>query len=1195
MSTNPPQSSHFSANANIPMDTLAPHICVLDETGEILAVNQAWKNFADANPPIPPGYGIGINYLQLCEQADGPASEGASTFAAGLRAVLFGECTGFTHEYPCHNPNGEKRWFNARVVRDTSKNLIVVSHENITPYKQAEELLQESEAMYRHLFAHHPFPTWIYDLETLAFLEVNEAAVARYGYSRAEFLEMTIKDIRPAEELPRLMKNLAQPRQPLEYSEGWRHQLKGGRVIEVSITSHALLFNGRPAVLVTAQDITLHKQQLFLQSTALEASANAIMILNRNGSIEWANPAFTTLTGYRFPEEVFAKNPRDLLRSGRQDEAFYKTLWDTILAGQTWRGELVNRRKDGSFYDEEMTITPVHDPAGQISHFIAVKQDITERKRTEEAIRQTNARLASVVAVEHALAAALTQEDIYTHLVEGISQFFPDVASIFISRFDAETQMIQAVKGMHDGEWVDVSTLPQLPLAPPGKGTQSQVIRSQEPLIIEKGLEAKLNPSATVRVGDPTRDTQSALYVPMLAQQQVVGLIHLQSYTPYRFTEEDAHLLSLIANTAAVTLQNARLFEAAHRELGERKQAEAALRQSEALLSEAQRIGRIGHWKWTAPDPYLIGSDQLFQLYEMLPPSNHQISRKLITTFLRPEELKRLQTLDAEAFARQGHLDYEFQIHFLDGKTRWLHQQAQVTYEHGEPVGLLGILQDITERKEAENALRQSEEHYRHTLDHMLEGCQIIDHEWRYRYINEAAAQQGRMHRETLLGKTMMEMYPGIEQTPLFATLRDCMENRVARPLENIFAFPDGSSGCFNLSIQPVPEGLFILSEDITERKKAEDQVQRQLQWMSGLHAIDRAISSSLDMNLTLEILITEIRTQLNFDAVCVLMLNPYSPQLEYRAGKGFRTPQIRQTRMHLGEGLAGKIGLERKSLYVPSLQTPPTALVRHKLVAEESFVTYLGLPLIAKGTLKGVLEIFHRTPLATDPDWMNYLETISEQAAIAIDNAQLFEGIQHSNLELTTAYDATIVGWSHAMDLRDKETEGHTQRVTELTLKLALQMNFPPQELLHIRRGALLHDIGKIGVPDQILLKPGKLTDEEWAIMRQHPTYALEMLSPIAYLRPALDIPYCHHEKWDGTGYPRGLKGEQIPLAARLFAIIDVWDALRSDRPYRKSWSAEKTRDYLVEQTGLHFDPQVVEAFLTLLENDPMLNESWK
>ena len=192
---------------------------------------------------------------------------------------------------------------------------------------------------------------------------------------------------------------------------------------------------------------------------------------------------------------------------------------------------------------------------------------------------------------------------------------------------------------------------------------------------------------------------------------------------------------------------------------------------------------------------------------------------------------------------------------------------------------------------------------------------------------------------------------------------------------------------------------------------------------------------------------------------------------------------------------------------------------------------------------------------------------------------------LERAHTELMTAYDATIAGWSHALDLRDKETEGHSQRVTQLTLKLAERFGMTQEELIHIRRGALLHDIGKLGVPDSILHKPGKLDESEWEIMRRHPQHAYNMLYPIDYLHPALNIPYCHHEKWDGTGYPRGLKGEEIPLSARIFAIADVWDALTSDRPYRLALTEEYASNYVQEQSGKHFDPQVVELFLKLIQ----------
>jgi putative two-component system response regulator len=184
---------------------------------------------------------------------------------------------------------------------------------------------------------------------------------------------------------------------------------------------------------------------------------------------------------------------------------------------------------------------------------------------------------------------------------------------------------------------------------------------------------------------------------------------------------------------------------------------------------------------------------------------------------------------------------------------------------------------------------------------------------------------------------------------------------------------------------------------------------------------------------------------------------------------------------------------------------------------------------------------------------------------------------------EVAYAYDSTLEGWARALDLRDKETEGHSRRVTELSVRLAQALGFSEEAITHVRRGALLHDVGKLGIPDRILLKPGKLTDEEWAIMKLHPTYAFEWLAPIEYLRPALDIPHYHHERWDGTGYPDGLCGEQIPLAARIFAVVDVWDAMTNDRPYRAGLPLDEVREHIRSQAGRHFDPRVVEVFLTL------------
>jgi HD-GYP domain-containing protein (c-di-GMP phosphodiesterase class II)/HAMP domain-containing protein len=370
---------------------------------------------------------------------------------------------------------------------------------------------------------------------------------------------------------------------------------------------------------------------------------------------------------------------------------------------------------------------------------------------------------------------------------------------------------------------------------------------------------------------------------------------------------------------------------------------------------------------------------------------------------------------------------------------------------------------------------------------------------------------------------------------------------------------------------------------EVFERKKAEERVKTHLEHMKALRTIDMAITASLDLHVTLDVFINEVISQLRVNAASVLLLNPHTLRLEYSSGRGFKTETVKQTSLRLGEGYAGRAALSRKSVIIHDISEAAEEFRSIRLIKDEGFRAYIGVPLIAKGYVKGVLEIFHKSPLMPDPEWLDFLESLAGQAAIAIDNATLFDELQRSNEELIMAYDSTIEGWSRALDYRDKETEGHSERVTEMTVKISKEMGIDDSELVHIRRGALLHDIGKLGVPDHVLFKPDKLSDEEWALMKRHPEIAYNILSPISYLKPAIDIPYCHHEKWDGTGYPRGLRGEQIPLSARIFAVVDIWDALLSDRPYRPAWPKEKVKEHILSLSGSHFAPEVVEAFIRI------------
>lgn len=404
-------------------------------------------------------------------------------------------------------------------------------------------------------------------------------------------------------------------------------------------------------------------------------------------------------------------------------------------------------------------------------------------------------------------------------------------------------------------------------------------------------------------------------------------------------------------------------------------------------------------------------------------------------------------------------------------------------------------------------------------------------------------------------------------------------------------SFPDGSDRTLlaSASVEAYAGHEYVVSVDreITELERTRDELEAQVRRIQSLRKIDLAVAASPDVRVTLDVVLDQVTGELGVDAASVLLVDRATRELRFAAGRGFRTRALRRATLSMGEGHAGRAAAGRELLWVDDLREDPGSLPRVGEFGKEGFVAYAAVPLVARGRVNGVLETFHRAPLDPSQDWLDFLEALGGQASIAVDNAKLYRDLRRSHDQLREAYDRTIEGWARALDLRDRETHGHTRRVARVTVRLARQMGVPDEDLVHVRRGALLHDIGKMGVPDAILQKPGPLDDDEWAVMRKHPELAYRLLSPIEFLRPALAIPRHHHERWDGSGYPDGLQGDEIPLEARVFTVVDVWDALLSDRPYREPWPEEDVMRHLREEAGAHFDPDVVEAFFELELDD--------
>ncbi len=643
--------------------------------------------------------------------------------------------------------------------------------------------------------------------------------------------------------------------------------------------------------------------------------------------------------------------------------------------------------------------------------------------------------------------------------------------------------------------------------------------------------------------------------------------------------------------------------------------------QAEARLTGLSREQALGRPVWDV-------------LYELLPANERTLeSRQRIHEFLRHA----VSTGDLRGTAGLT----ERHVWLPDGSDRWLHS-LNFTIPTGRGHVLGRISRDITDRKRAEAALLQRN----HQLKILSETTQqinvVLDEAVILRTLVLAAMDAlgagagaagrmdgDRMHfREVRVGgevrpaawscargegpagaawRTLQPfvLNDAADDAAVLAALRAALgtvHHLASVPLVGRDGQVLGGLEVYNLPgerpFEPDGPALGLLlglaagaatalenAKLLRERELAHARTEQSLRRLTALRAVDSTINASLSLNVTLQVVLEHALEHLGLDAGAVLVVNAARHTLEAAATRGLAPAGLERHQTRIGEGLAGRAVLERKLAQTSSLAAHHLAGRRGAALVAEGFTAYYAVPLLAKGDVKGVLELFGRQPHAPDPEWVEFLETIAAQAALAIDGAQLFNELQRANFDLGLAYDATLEGWARALDLRERQPADQSQRLAQTAEQLGRALGLPPAALTALRRGALLHDIGHVLIPDEILLKPGPLTAAEWQVMRQHPVHAHELLSPIAILRAVVDIPYAHHERWDGSGYPRGLAGEAIPQAARIMAVADVWEALRADRPHRPAWPADRARNYLAAEAGKQFDPRVVSALLALPE----------
>lgn len=536
---------------------------------------------------------------------------------------------------------------------------------------------------------------------------------------------------------------------------------------------------------------------------------------------------------------------------------------------------------------------------------------------------------------------------------------------------------------------------------------------------------------------------------------------------------------------------------------------------------------------------------------------------------------------------RQAFFD-DVAIRGVDGSVRWF--TLRLTRDlgvNGNNAYLVGMLEDQTERRRTRELLRDSEQIAQALLDAQDNLAALFDDQGAILSVNELFARSLGRRKDELIGRRLDQMV-GVFPLQVVEDLYHRLSN-TCRPahtqMEEHGRFFEGS-GFPILNETGQLSRVAVSIRDITRFKREERKEREQRQLAEALRANSEALIGSINLEGTLDIILQNLE-KVFVHAFSTILLMDSTHQVA-------RVAQVRGRTNSVGEAwtpgkeiflrdslLLQMVTASGKCLNIPDLSRLPVSVVAvNGSLARACLIA----PVTLGPEVLGYLQVISDESGGFTPEEGEKLEQFAQQAAIAIQKARMIQDLESLVGALEEAYDVTIAGWAKALELRDHETEGHSQRVVEMACRLAQAIGYPEEKMTALRWGALLHDIGKLGVPDRILRKPAPLDPDEWIIMRQHPDLARRMLEEIPYLHPAMEIPFSHHESWDGGGYPQGLRGDAIPLSARLFSVVDTWDALTHDRIYRPAWSFQAALSYLRAQSGKKFDPAIVSVFVRIL-----------
>ena len=1026
---------------------------------------------------------------------------------------------------------------------------------DVTDIKQSEDALRVSEAKYRHMFEQAVFGIF-HSTPEGRFLDVNPALAKMLGYDSPQEVVDSITNIAEqvyAETTHREEIVRESETRQITHTEN-RYRRKDGTIWDGRLTlTRTKLADGQVLLEGFVEDITEQKhaeEQLRLLSRAIEQSPVSVVITDPSGEISYVNPRFCRSTGYTM-QEVIGKNSR-ILKSGHTKPEEYQAMWRALAAGQAWSGEFLNRKKNGESMWEATTISPVLDANGTITHYLAVKEDITERKRVAEEMRASEERFAKAF------------------------QYAP---------------LLMTLSALDNGKYLDVN---DEFVRVSGFSREEAIGKSS----IELGwLRAQDRVELVERLQKQGRVTGMELTLYAKGNRPVTCLYQGELIAVNGSTQLLSIALDITERKRIETMTRIQ------RDLGLRLGAAFDVTQVQhAVLDAACQVESIdagGVYLFDVASGGLILSSHrgvsaaFVSAIEYCPPTSPRVlqvhSGKPLYFDPQSPEILRDAAFQAEGLRSMAVIPV---LH--EGQAVAVLNLA--SHSHDEiPLHVRGFLEtlaapvgNVIAHLHAEEALRASQTKNAALLNALPDLMFRVDREGLFMDYHAGDTHELAMPPDDYMGR-----YVGDVMSPELAAL-------TLSHLKQVIESGETSNFEYSLSIgeatrryeaRMVPCGFdsaVTIVRDITERVRAEQELLKRTEELFAQYTLARRLAETDSpeaifnaVTRTCVELLSGTYARLALIEEDALVVRAVYPQhhLSYDLVSGKREP-LNLFQDCPPDTLSGNI-----VIYAEDVRSEDSSCGRLFLGKERVVRVY---PLRVSEQLLGYIWLGEER----DPQREMFSESqqqlarnLADQAAGAIHRVQLRAQILADAVALEEAYEETIEGWSRALDLRDKETEGHTLRVTEITLQLARAFGIPEAQLVQMRRGALLHDIGKMGIPDAILFKPGPLTEAEWEIMRRHPEYAYMLLSTIAYLAPALDIPYAHHERWDGTGYPRGLKGEEIPLAARLFAVVDVWDALLSTRPYRAALPKTSVAEYIRKQAGTHFDPQVVRVFLEMMD----------